>query len=130
MTMANPGSIYEQFIRDRESKEYLFQFPGAHLITEPWTDLRTRLDEKFGFQPRSRSRTSINGRAIAWGQRTTHRVTKWPFDATWTVFGRENDSPTMIGFEFLYRDKIGTNIPPVALFTQAGSLYPTSVAFR
>jgi porin len=129
MTMANPGSIYEQFIRDRESKEYLFQFPGAHLITEPWTDLRTRLDEKFGFRPSFSFTHLYQWASDSVGPEDEASGYEVAFDATWTVFGRENDSPTMIGFEFLYRDKIGTNIPPVALFTQAGSLYPTSVAF-
>ncbi len=35
----------------------------------------------------------------------------------------------MAGFEFLYRDNVGTDVPPVALFGQIGSLYPTTVAF-
>jgi porin len=129
MTMANPGSIYEQFRRDRESKESLFQFPGAHLVLDPWTDLRTRLDEKFGFRP-SFSFTHI----YQWtnesvGPEDEASGYDLAVDATWTALGRKTDSPTMLGFEFLYRDKVGTDIPPVALFTQAGSLYPTTVAF-
>jgi porin len=129
MTMANPGSIYEQFRRDRESKEYLFQIPGAHLVTNPWSDLRTYLDEKFGFRPAFSFTHLYQWASDSVGSEDDASGYEVNVDATWTVFGRENNSPTMVGFEFLYRDKLGTNLPPVALFTQAGSLYPTTVAF-
>jgi hypothetical protein len=47
----NFGSIAEQYARDRRRDEYLFQVPGAERVFKPWTDLRTRLDEKYGFKP-------------------------------------------------------------------------------
>jgi arylsulfatase len=47
----NVGSIAEQYARDRRRDEYLFQVPGAERVFKPWTDLRTRLDEKYGFKP-------------------------------------------------------------------------------
>jgi porin len=129
MTMANPGSIYEQFKRDRESKEYLFQIPGAHLVFEPWSDLRTYLDEKFGFRPAFSFTHIYQWASDSVGPEDDASGYEVAFDATWTPLGRKTDSPTMVGFEFLYRDKLGTDLPPVALFTQAGSLYPTTVAF-
>ena len=42
--------------------------------------------------------------------------------------GRHTASAATAGFEFLYRD-FTSDIPPVALFTQAGTLYPSTVAF-
>jgi porin len=130
MTMANPGSIYEQFRRDRESKDYLLQIPGAHLVLDPWSNLRTRLDEKFGFRPSFSFTHIYQWASDSVGPEDDASGYDLAFDATWTALGRETDSPTMLGFEFLYRDKLGTDIPPVALFTQAGSLYPTTVAFE
>jgi porin len=129
MTMANPGSIYERFKRDRESRDYLFQIPGAHLVTDPWSDLRTYLDEKLGFRPAFSFTHLYQWASDSVGPEDDGSGYEVNVDATWTVFGRKTESPTMVGFEFLYRDKLGTNLPPVALFTQAGSLYPTTVAF-
>jgi hypothetical protein len=130
MTMANPGSIYEQFRRDRESKESLLQIPGVHLVFDPWTDLRTRLDDKFGFRPSFSFTHIYQWASDSVGPEDDASGYDLAFDFTWTALGRGTDSPTMLGFEFLYRDKLGTDIPPVALFTQAGSLYPTTVAFE
>jgi len=127
----NPGSIAEQFRRDRASKDYLFQFPGANLVLEPWNDFRARLGEKYGFRP-SFSFTHL----YQWASDTVGPNTEDDgsglevnIDATWDFWGRETDSPSTAGFEFLYRDKAGTDIPPVALFTQTGGLYPSTVAF-
>lgn len=49
--MSNPGSIAEQYIQDREPKEYLFQFPGVDNLLEPWSKQRLKLYEKYGFKP-------------------------------------------------------------------------------
>ncbi len=49
LAIDNPGSFPDQFRRDRERKEYLFQIPGADRVLEPWGKLRARLDEKYGF---------------------------------------------------------------------------------
>jgi porin len=128
LAMANPGSIAEQFRRDRESKEYLFQIPGVDWALEPWSDLRARLDEKYGFRPSVSFTHLYQWASNTVGPKDDASGFEVVVDATWTFLGRETDSPTMAGFEFLYRDKT-TDIPPVALFTQAGSLYPTTVAF-
>ncbi len=131
IAMDNPGSIAEQFRRDRESKDYLVQIPGAHVILDPWSNLRTSLDEKYGFRP-AFSFTHL----YEWASETARPGAEdegsgieVAIDATWTFLGRGTDSPSMGGFEFLYRDDAGTDIPPAALFTQAGSLYPSTVAF-
>jgi porin len=131
LAIDNPGSFPEQFNRDREPKDYLFQIPGAQYVLGPWSELRSYLDEEWGFRP-AFSVTHL----YQWASETARpgaeddgsgiEVT---FDATWTFLGRGTDSPSEGGFEFLYRDKAGTDIPPVALFTQTGALYPSTVAF-
>jgi porin len=129
--MANPLSIYEQFRRDRESKESLFQFPGVDRALEPWSRLRTYLDEEHGFRPAFSFAHLYQWASDTVGSGTEDDASGFEVnvDATWTFFGRETDSPSMLGFEFLYRDKAGSDIPPVALFTQTGALYPSTVAF-
>ena len=90
MTMANPGSIYEQFRRDRESKESLFQIPGAHLVFEPWSDLRTYLDEKFGFRPSFSFTHIYQWASDSVGPEDDVSGYEVAFDATWTALGRGN----------------------------------------
>lgn len=129
MTMANPGSIYEQFERDRESKDHLFQIPGADLVTNPWSDFRAYLDEKFGFRPAFSFTHVYQFASDSVGRDDDASAYELNLNATWTVFGRKTASPTMVGFEFLYSHKLGTNLPSDALFTQVGSIYPTTIAF-
>jgi porin len=131
LAINNPGSIAEQLRRDWERKDYLFQIPGAARVLGPWYNLRKTLDEKYGFKPQF-SFTNVT----QWANDTLPGATEdhasgmeLIIDGTWTFRGRGTDSPSMMGFEFLYRDKMGTDIPPVALFTQTGALYPTTVAF-
>ncbi len=129
MTMANPGSIYEQFNRDHETKDHLFQIPGADLVTDPWSDFRTYLDDKFGFRPAFSFTHVYQWASDSVASEDDGSAYELNLNATWTVLGRKTKSPTMVGFEFLYSDKLGTDLPPASLFTQAGSIYPTTIAF-
>jgi len=131
LEMDNPGSIPEQLREDWQRKDYLFQIPGAASVLGPWHKLRSMLDEKYGFKPQF-SFTNLT----QWASDTLPLATEdhasgyeLIIDGTWTFRGRGTDSPSMIGFEFLTRNRMGTEIPPVPLFTQIGSLYPTTVAF-
>jgi porin len=127
--MDNPSSIPDQYRRDREPREYLFQIPGADWLLGPWSDLRSRLDERYGFRPGISFTHLYQWASDTVGPEDDASGFELVIDGTWTFLGREGDSPTMAGFEVLWRDRMGTDIPPVALFTQAGSLYPTTVAF-
>jgi porin len=129
LAMDNPASIAEQYRRDRTRKEYLFQIPGVDFVLKPWSDLRTHLDEKYGFKPSISFTHLYQWASETVGPEDDASGFDLVIDATWTFLGRETDSPTMAGFEFLYRDRLATDIPPVVLFTQVGSLYPTTVAF-
>jgi porin len=129
LAINNPGSIAERLRRDEAPKEYLFPTPGISELLKPWYAWKAELDEKYG---------------LRFGISATH-LYQWASDTvgpeddasgfdvtamgTWTFLGRDTGSPTTAGFEFLYRDRGLTDIPPAALFTQIGSLYPTSVGF-
>ncbi len=131
LAINNPGSIVEQGRRDDKRKDYLFQIPGADALFEPWSELRADLLQNYGFRP-GLSFTNLT----QWASDTVPGADEdhasgfeLNIDATWTFLGRETESPTMAGFEFLYRDTMGTDLPPAALFTQTGALYPSAVAF-
>ncbi len=125
----NPGSMSEQFAQDREWRESLFQIPGAERIFGAWSDTRTRLAEKYGFRPTVSFTHIYQWASETAGPEDDASGFEWVFDGTWTFLGRDSDSPTIAGWEVLQRNEWGTDIPPVALFTQIGSLYPTTVAF-
>ncbi|UCC15149.1 MAG: carbohydrate porin [Gammaproteobacteria bacterium] len=128
LVINSPASIAEQFRRDTEPRESLFQIPGMDRFYEPWANLRSDLDEKHGFRP---------GFSFTHVYQKANEVVRQEDDAEgyeitvfgdWTFAEREDGSESTIGFEYLRRDFFG-DVPPVALFTQVGSLYPTTVAF-
>jgi porin len=129
--MDNPGGFEEQFVRDRQKRDYLFQIPGADFILTPWSKLRTRLDEKYGFRPNF-SVTNLYqyaDKTVGPNGKNEGSGLDVSVDATWTFLGRETESPSMAGFEFLYRTEAGGDVYPTELAREAGLLYPTSVAF-
>ena len=125
----NPNAIEERYRLDRDPKEYLRQIPGAESLLLPWSDLRAHLDESYGFKPGISFTHLYQSAGDTIGPESDASGFEFVVDGTWDFRGRNTDSPTTLGFEFLYRDRLGTDIPPVALFGQIGSLYPTSVAF-
>jgi porin len=128
LTMGTAVSIRNQFEEDIRPKDYRLRYAPIDKLLSPWGELRGRLAEEHGFRP-SFSATHVY-------QETTDNVGpedsaagyELVADATWTFAGRGTTSPAMAGFEFLYRD-FTSDVPPVALFTQAGTLYPSTVAF-
>jgi hypothetical protein len=128
LDMSNPGSIADQFLVDRQRKEYLFQIPGGDRLFTPWDELRTELDEEYGFRPNISATHLYQEASDTVGPEDSVSGYEIVVDGTWTFMGRNTPSPTTAGFELLYRD-FTSDIPPVALFTQTGSLYPTTVAF-
>ena len=129
LDLNNPNSIEERNRLDREPKEYLFQIPGAESLLSPWSDLRTHLDQTYGFKPGFSFTHLYQSASDTIGTEGDASGFEFVVDGTWDFLGRDTDSPTTLGFEFLCRDRLGTEIPPVALFGQVGSLYPTSEAF-
>jgi porin len=129
--MDNPGGFEEQFVRDRQKRDYLFQIPGADFILTPWNKLRARLDKKYGFRPNF-SVTNLYqyvDKTVGPNGENEGSGLDVAVDGTWTFFGRETELPSMAGFEFLYRTEAGGDVYPTELAREAGLLYPTSVAF-
>ena len=119
----NPGSIIERLKRDAQPKAYLFQFPGVSTVLKPWYDTKAELLENYGFQ------FGLSYTAIY--QKTNDNYLSEDdaagFDldiaGVWTFRGRSSPSPTLLGFDFFWRDKLGTSLAPLELFIQYGSLY-------
>ena len=128
LNMDNPGSIAEQFKQDTELKEYRFQIPGFGSLLEPWHELRTELADQHGFRPNFSATHLYQGSSDNVGREDSVSGYELVVDGTWTLAGRDTSSPTTAGFEVLYRD-FTSELPPVAFFTQVGTLYPTTVAF-
>ena len=125
----NPGSIELRLDRDRDArrKDSLFQIPGM----ESWYDFKANLNANYGFRFGA-SYSHLYQRAsdtLSGDREDDASGFEVNVHGTWTFLGRETTSPTIAGFEFLYIDKMGTDIAPASLFTQTGSLYPTAAAF-
>ena len=112
-----------------EVKHALFKTPAFDEWFKPWFDFKADLDEKYGLRFGVSFTHLYQWASDTVGTENDGSGFELVLDGTWTFLGRGTDSPTMAGFEILYRDRLGTDIPPVALFTQIGSLYPTTVAF-
>jgi porin len=129
LSFNNPGSSVAQLKEDAEKRNYLFQIPGVDEVLVPWYSFEDELEEKYGLKFGISFTHLYQWASDTVGPENEASGFELAFDATWTPFGRGTKSPTIIGLEVLYRDSLGTDIPPAPLFTQISSLYPTSVAF-
>ena len=123
MNMNNPGSIVERLEEDAEPKEYLFQFPGVNGVLKPWYDMKKDLDREHGFKFGISYTSYYQKASDTFGPEDEAASFDLDISGTWTFLGRGTDSPTMLGFDFFWRDNYGSKIPPQTLFTQYGSLY-------
>jgi len=123
MSMNNPGSIVERLEEDAESKDYLFQFPGVSAVLKPWYKSKDDLDKDYGFKFGVSWTSFYQTASDTFGPEDDAAGFDLDISGTWTFLGRGTDSPTMLGFDFFWRDKLGTAIPPQTLFTQFGALY-------
>ena len=109
---------------------YLSGSPASTGLLKPWYDLKAVLERKVRIHLRaSPLRPTTKRRTTPSGRRTTPPASTSTLVATWTFLGRGTGSPTMLGFDFLRRDTLGTDLPPQTLFTQFGSLYSTAAPF-
>ena len=123
LNMNNPGSIVERLEEDAEPKDYIFQFPGVTGALKPWYDWKTELDEQHGFDFGISYTSYYQKASDVFGSEDDASGFDLDISGTWTFLGRETDSPTMLGFNFFWRDTYGSGLPPQALFSQYGSLY-------
>lgn len=124
----NPGSIVEQQNEDLKEKDYLFQIPGADALFGPISNKRSNLRENYGLIPGGSVTHIYQSANDTVGPEDDAEAYEININGVWTVAGRDTVTPTRLGFEAFYVNATN-NVPPVALFTQVGSLYPTAVAF-
>ena len=125
----NPGSIVKRLEEDAERKDYLFQFPGVDGVLKPWYALKADLDEKYGLKFGISYTAFYQKTSDNFGPEDDAASFDLDISGSWTFLGRGTDSPTMLGFNFFWRDTLGTEIPPQILFTQFGSLYSTAAPY-
>ncbi|MDH3830549.1 MAG: carbohydrate porin [Gammaproteobacteria bacterium] len=123
MNMNNPGSIVERLEEDAEPKEYLFQLPGVSSALQPWYDFKNDLDRKHGFKFGISYTSYYQKASDSFGPEDDAASFDLDISGSWIFLGRETASPTMLGFNFFWRDNYGSKIPPQPLFTQYGALY-------
>jgi porin len=129
LVMNNPGSIVERLEEEAEPKDYLFQFPGVDGALKPWYAFKAGLDEKHGFRFGISFTTLYQKASDAFGPEDDAAGFDLDLSGSWTFLGRGTDSPTVLGFNFFWRDDLGTEIPPQVLFTQYGGLYSNAAPF-
>jgi porin len=129
LRMDNPGSIVERLKEDAEPKDYLFQFPGVDGALKPWYALKEDLDEKYGLKFGISYTAFYQKTSDNFGPEDDAAGFDLDISGSWTFLGRGTDSTTMLGFNFFWRDTLGTEIPPQVLFTQFGSLYSSAAPY-
>jgi porin len=129
LQLNNPGSIVKRLEEDAAPKEYIFQFPGVDGFMKPWYEMKKDLDKSYGVKFGISYTTFYQKTNDNFGPEDDAASFDLDLSGTWTFLGRETDSPTMLGFNFFWRDKLGGEIPPQVLFTQYGSLYSGAAPF-
>ena len=125
----NPGSIIEELEEDAERKDFLFQLPGVAQGLKPWYGLKAGLFEKYGLRFGISFTVLYQKASDTVGPEDEAAGFDLNLDGAWTFLGRGTDSPTTLGFQAFWRDTLGTELPPLTLFTQIGSLYSGGVAY-
>ena len=129
MNMNNPGSVVERLEEDEEPKDYLFQFPGVSEVLKPWYDWKDELDEKHGFDFGFSFSTLYQKVDETLGPEDEAVGFDLDFSVAWTFRGRGTSSPTVLGFNAFWRDKLWTDVSPQFLFTQGGTLYSNAAPY-
>ncbi len=125
----SPGSIVKRLEEDAAPKEYLFQIPGVDGVMKSWYDMKSKLDKNYGFKFGISYTAFYQKTDDNFGPENDAASYDLDISGTWTFLGRGTDSPTMLGFDILRRDTLGTEIPPKFLFTQYGSLNSGAAPF-
>ena len=125
----NPGSIIEELKEDAAPKESLVESPGYKGALEPWYAFKEDFFKRHGLRFGASLTTVYQRASNTVGPERDAFGFDLEFEGAWIFGDRADDNPSMIGFQLLYRGSLGTDIPPVALFSQAGSLYSTAAGY-
>ncbi len=123
----DPGSIIEELKEDAEKKDYLFTGFGEAL--KPWRDWKEGLLKEHGFRFGISFTAYYQNASDTVGPEDDAASYDLNIDGAWTFAGRGTDSPATLGFAALWRDDLGTEITPLTLFTQVGSLYSSAAGY-
>lgn len=127
--MADPGSIVEQLEEEAQHKDFLFEIAGGAATRQRWNDLKTGLEQRHGLTVGAYYTAYYQKANDAFGPEDDAAGFVLDIVGTWAFLGRKTDSPGTLGFNLLWRDTLGTDLPPQLLFTQYGSLYSGAGAY-
>jgi porin len=124
-----PSSTGTQLRMDDAVKEPAFRLPGFDRFLKPWFDWKGRVNEKLGLA------FGLNYTALSqWASESLgedHAAGGiFEFLGTWTLVGRETKNPGVLVFKIENRHRLGTDIAPLTLGFEAGSILPTTVKFN
>jgi|GEM_PF-1228127 len=125
----NPGSIVQRLEENRKPKEYLFRLPGVSAGLDSWQSFKAELAEKYGLAFGLSYTMLYLATGDSFGPEDEAASFDLDISGTWTFAGRGTGSPAMLGFNFFWRDTLGTELPPQKLFTQYGSLYSSAAPY-
>ena len=122
--MSDPGTIGDRLDEPQPNRAALFR--GFTEGLAPWYDFKATLDEEYGLDFGVSFTTLYQNASGTFGPEDDASGFDLDISGVWTIAGRQTDSPTRLGFQFFYRDKLGTELPPQVLFTQFGGLYSSA----
>jgi porin len=111
-------------------KDSLFRIPVLSDAFQSRSDWKAGLAKKYGLKfGISYTMLYLNASDSSLG--TEDSAFGFDFDVagTWEFHGRGTDSPSMLGFDFFWRDRLTTDLTPLLLFTQYGSLNSGAPAY-
>jgi porin len=124
-----PSSTGTQLKLDDAAKESTFRLAAFDRFFQPWFDWKGRVHEKLGLA------FGLNYTALSqWASESLgeDHAAGGIFEllGTWTLVGRETKNPGTLVFKVENRHRLGTDIAPLVLGFEAGSILPTTVKFN
>ena len=125
----NPGSIISQLDKSEEERDYLFQLPGLSGPMQSWNGWKANLNKKYGVRFLAEWAALYQKASDTLGTEDDAAGYDLEFNGTWTFLGKDTPTYSMLGLGVFKKDKISTDLAPLTLFTQYGSLYPGGTAY-
>lgn len=125
----NPGSIISILEKSEEDRDYLFQIPGVGGLMDGWNGWKAGLDEKYGIKFLLEWAGLYQYANNTFGTGDDAAGFDLEFNGTWTFLGKGTPTYSMLGLGVFQKDRISTDLTPLTLFTQYGSLYPGGTAY-
>lgn len=124
-----PFSITDLLDRAEEDRDYLFQIPGMSGPMQSWNEWKKGLDEKYGLRFLLEWAALYQRATGTFGTEDDAAGYDLELNGTWTFLGKDSPTYSMLGFGVFKKKPINTELTPLTLFTQYGSLYPGGTAY-